>query len=258
MIRWRTVVAPMLIQRREDHVAILSLNDPTKRNALSMAMFDALDAALETLRRDAGTRVILLRGEGPAFCAGFDLGAAVEHPAVMSVFIERLSTLLRAIRRLPQPVVASVHGAAVAGGCAVVSACDLVFVESSTKLGYPVHRIGLSPAVTLPTLIPKVGDGAARALVMSGELIDGATACRIGLASHVISGEAAMGGAATDFARGLAAKPPGAVRATKAWLNELDGSLADDHFDLPARDSARFADDPASVELLRAAWRRGR
>lgn len=258
MIRWRTVVAPMLLQRREDHVAILSLNDPTKRNALSMAMFDALDAALKTLRRDAGTRVILLRGEGPAFCAGFDLGAALEHPAVMSVFIERLSTLLRAIRRLPQPVVAAVHGAAIAGGCAVVSACDFAFVESQAKLGYPVHRIGLSPAVTLPTLIPKAGDGPARALVMSGELIDGAQAVRLGLATHCAEGESVLHAAALAFAHGLSHKPPGAVRATKAWLNELDGSLDDDHFDLPARDSARFADDPASVELLRAAWQRGR
>lgn len=258
MIRWRIVVAPMLLQRREDHVAILSLNDPTKRNALSMGMFDALDAALETVRRDAGTRVILLRGEGPAFCAGFDLGAAVEHPAVMNAFIERLSTLLRAIRRLPQPVIASVHGAAVAGGCAIVSACDVVFVEATAKLGYPVHRIGLSPAVTLPTLIPKVGDGAARALVMSGELIDGVQAVRLGLATHRAEGEAALGSAALAFAHDLSRKPPGAVRETKAWLNELDGSLDDDQFNLPARDSARFAEDPASVELLRAAWRHGR
>jgi len=237
-------------------VATISLNDPSKRNALSTAMFHALDDAIARIARDDAVRAVLVRGEGAAFCAGFDLGAVVEQPARMAVFIERLSGTLRAIRRLPQPVVGAVHGAAIAGGCAILSACDFVFVEPGAKLGYPVHRIGVSPAVTLPLLMPFIGAGASRALVLSGELIDGREARRIGLASDLIEGAEAMHAAALAHARSLASKPSHALRVTKKWINELDGSLENDRIDAPARGSMRLADGDEAVTMLRAAWRR--
>ena len=160
----------------------------------------------------------------------------------------------RALRRLPQVVVAAVQGAALAGGCALLSACDFVFVAPDATLGYPVHRIGVSPAVTIPTLRLAAGDGPARALLMSGRLIDGREAVRIGLASHLAESSATLHDEATAFCRALAEKGPNALRATKAWLNELDGSLDDAPFDRAAIASASLADGDEAVAMLRAFW----
>lgn len=237
-------------------LATIALNDPQRRNALSVAMFDALDEAIARVRDDASVRVILLRGEGKIFCAGFDLAACADDPSMMATFIHRLSSLNRALRRLSQPVVAAAHGAAIAGGCALLSACDFVFVEAAAKLGYPVHRIGVSPAVTLPTLTQATGHGPARALVLAGELITGAEAHRIGLATRAIEGTDAMFKAAEDHCAMLAAKPPKALRATKQWLNELDGSLDNAVFDRAAEASASLTAGEEAVAMLSRAWKK--
>jgi methylglutaconyl-CoA hydratase len=236
----------------DKHVASVALNDPDRHNALGFAMFDALDAALGELASNESARVILLHGRGRSFCAGFDLAAARDDPAVMAAFIRRLGTLLRALRRAPQPVVAAVHGAAIAGGCAIVSACDLVVVSATARLGYPVHRLGVSPAVTIPTLQAAVGPGAARTLLMGGELMDGAAAQRIGLATQVSHDDAAVGPDARALCRTLSGHGSVALRATKAWLNELDGTLDDSRLDGPVRDSENLAASEAGqAELLR-------
>ena len=218
-------------------IATISLADPAKRNALGLAMFDAVDQAIACIAADAAIHIVLLRGEGSVFCAGFDLAAAVTEPELMAVYIERLSRLNRSLRRMPQIVVAAVQGAAIAGGCAILSACDFVFVAEDATLGYPVHRLGVSPAVTIPTLTQAIGAGAARSLLMSGELIDGRQAHQCGLASHVAADGNAALEAALDYCRGLTSKGPNALRITKAWLNELDGSLDDSRFDSPVREA---------------------
>jgi len=245
----------MIVEQRDEHVAIIGLNDPAKRNALSIAMFDALEAALDRIRADDSIRALLIRGEGPAFCAGFDLQAVVEQPSLMAEFIHRLSRLIRGLRRLPVPVVASVHGAAIAGGCAILSACDFVIIARDARVGYPVHRIGVSPAVTLPTLLQAVAPGAARALVMSGDLIDGAESQRIGLASHLAPEAASAHRDALALAQLLASRPPHAMRITKHWLNEIDGSLDDSRFDDVANGSASPTWSAEAISRLREVWR---
>lgn len=235
-------------------VAEIVLNDPDRRNALGVAMFAHLRDAVERVRAHKDdVRAVLLRGEGSVFCAGFDLSAAVGQPALMGEFIQRLSQIVRAIRRLPQPVTAAVQGAAIAGGCALLSACDFVFVERMAKLGYPVHEIGVSPAVTLPTLMQAIGAGPARGFVMSGALIEGEEAYRLGLATHLVGEGVAVESARAHCAM-MAAKPAGALLATKAWLNELDNSLDDGRFDGPAEASAAIAAHDEAVGMLRAAW----
>lgn len=235
-------------------VATVRLNDPAKRNAMSLAMFDALDEAIAKLKTDDAVRVVLLCGAGGVFCAGFDLRAAAADPSLMATFIHRLSRLNRSLRRLPQPVVAAVDGAAIAGGCAMLSACDFVVVAQDAQLGYPVHRIGVSPAVTIPTLQMAVGQGAARVLLMSGELIGGQQAHRMSLATHLSGPGAAVHEVAAALCESLAAKPEHALRVTKAWLNELDGSLVDDAFDRAAAGSTALTSQPESIEMLRAIW----
>ncbi len=234
----------------DGHVATVALNDPDRRNALGLAMFDALDAAITEVSASDAVNVVLLCGRGKSFCAGFDLTAATDDPAIMGVFIRRLSAVLRSLRRAPQPVVAAVHGAAIAGGCALVSACDLVVVSATAKLGYPVHTLGVSPAVTIPMLMPAIGAGAARTLLMGGALIDGAGAKRIGLANRVSPGDAGVERDARELCNTIAAHGTTAVRATKVWLNELEGSLDDNRFDGPMRATAELAASEEAQAVL--------
>ncbi len=235
-----------------ERIATITLNDPDRRNALGFAMFEGLDSALRNVAGRSGVSVALLRGSGKDFCAGFDLAAARAHGAVIGAFIERLSALLRAVRRLPQVVVAAVQGSAIAGGCALVSAADVVVASAQAKLGYPVHRLGVSPAVTLPTLLAAIGSGPARSLLLEGRLIDGAAALRLGLAHRLSRDDAAVGADAAALSAVIAAHGPHALRATKAWLNELEGADDDRRFDAPARDSAALAATAEAQAALRA------
>ena len=234
----------------DGHVATVAMNDPDRRNALGLAMFDALDEAIDAVSSNDAVHVVLLCGRGKSFCAGFDLTAAKEDPAIMGIFIRRLSGVLRSLRRSPQPVVAAVHGAAIAGGCALVSACDLVVVSATATLGYPVHALGVSPAVTIPTLMPAIGAGAARALLMGGALIDGAGAKRIGLADRLSPDDAGVERDARELCNTIAAHGTTAVRATKAWLNELEGALDDTRFDGPMQATAELAAGKESQAML--------
>lgn len=235
-------------------IAELILNDPDKRNALSEAMFEALDARLAELAEHQGIAIVLLRGSGNAFCAGFDLAAGVEDITTLKQFIERLSHVTRRLRRLPQVVIAAVHGPAIAGGCALLSACDFVVTAPDVQMGYPVHRIGISPAVTIPTLVAAIGPGATRSLLMQGRLIGGVQAKRIGLATHLAANADAVMHEAKSLGETLAGHGRHALRVTKAWLNELDGSLEDDRFDRPADDSAQQATDEEAQAMLKAFW----
>ncbi|MCI0362547.1 MAG: enoyl-CoA hydratase-related protein, partial [Phycisphaerales bacterium] len=137
--------------------------------------------------------------------------------------------------------------------CAILSACDFVFVAADATLGYPVHRIGVSPAVTIPTLHQAIGFGAARSLLMGGQLITGADAHRLGLATHLAANASAARAAAASHCQALSHKGTNALRVTKAWLNELDGSLSDAGFDRPAIASAAIATDDEARALL-AKW----
>ncbi len=242
-----------IITERQDGIARIQFQGPEQRNALSCSTMNAAVEELESINRDPSISVVLLTGQGPAFCAGFDLQPVVEDPARLNDFIEGLSLLLRSIRRNRAVVISAVQGAAIAGGCAIVSACDLVVASPDARLGYPVHPLGLSPVVSSPTLMQMVGDGAARAMLMSGKLIDGTTAHRLGLVTHVTGDPEAS---AEDLARRISGHGPLALAATKRWLNELDESLEDRRFTGPVEGSEPLASDGESMELLRSRWGR--
>lgn len=235
-------------------IATIALKDPDKRNAMGLEMFDALDAALDAVRSRDDVHIVLIMGNGPALCAGFDLSAVAQNPALLETYILRLSALIRAIRRLPQVVVAAAHGAAIAGGCAMITACDFVVAEKSTKIGYPVHRIGLSPAVSAPTLMTTIGAGPARELMMSGRIITGEEARQLGLAAETHEGDQETLNAARTLCELLSSHGRYALRVTKEWLNDLDGSMQDARFDGPAADTGREAVMPENTALLRDFW----
>jgi len=238
-------------EQDDDGVLRITLQDAKKRNALGVEMFDAIDGALQSL--DGQTRCVLLAGEGPVFCAGFDMRACVDNIEVLEIYILRLSKLIRTLRRVSVPVVVAAHGAAIAGGCAVLTGCDFVVGSKEAKYGYPVHQIGISPAVTIPTLFQKVGEGRARSLSLSGEIIYGSDAYAIGLLSHLEETDTQAIAIASALAMELSKKPPIALQATKRWLNELDGSLDDERFDLPAIQSSSSLGEETE-RMLRQLW----
>lgn len=195
------------------------LDDPAKRNALSTAMFDSINLQLDAANEAS---VIRLRATGTAFCAGFDLAACVDDLSMLSVFLQRLGELTARLRSHPAIVVAEVNGAAIAGGCALVCAADLVSASPAATFGYPVHAIGISPAVSLPMLLERLTPGDARALVLSGEIIDANRAVAIGLVDRL---EEDLATRVSSFAAPelLAVKaffpPPETKAATEASIN---------------------------------------
>ena len=241
------------IRNSDCGVLQLTLNDSKRRNALGIEMFTELDLALQQCQDD--TRCVLLGGEGSVFCSGFDMKACVENLSMLETYIVRLSELIRSLRRLPIPVVVAAHGAAIAGGCALLTGCDFAIGSAEGKYGYPVHQLGISPAVTIPTLFQKLGSGRARALMLSGELLTGTDAFAIGLLTHIEDSDKQVNTRAIELANSLAQKPPHALQNTKQWLNELDGSLEDDWFDAPATHSASSIGDETQG-LMNQHWKK--
>ncbi len=238
---------PIVEQQFDVGVTTITLNNPEMRNALSLEMFDLLEQALNDLNED--TRVVLLCGKGDVFCSGFDMKACANDISLLESFILRLSKLIKQLKRLKQPVVASAHGAAIAGGCAMLTACDFVVGSVDGKYGYPVHLVGITPAVTIPTLFHRIGEGRARALLMSGQILQGQEAVQIGLLTHAENSHESVSALANDLASRLAEKPPHALQTTKAWLNELDGTDDDAMFDCVANETASSSTEETLTRL---------
>lgn len=235
-------------------IMTLVLNDPDRRNALSSSLFDDLEHRLDEVEKaiGAGTgHVLRIRGEGSAFCAGFDLNAMANEGALPS-FLDRLGGVCRRLRRMATVVVAEVHGPAVAGGCALVSACDIVFAGPDAKFGYPVHRLGISPAVSMPTLIPAVESGGAREMMLGGRLIDAATAKRLGLVHELFEDREALSTGTDELVARLGAMDPVTLEATKSYLNELDETSADDRFARTLEASVRCGESEEAVRMIAA------
>lgn len=235
---------------------VITLARPDKRNALTSAMLDELIATASATPEFA--RAVLLRGEGESFCAGFDLSACRDDDKALRPLLEGLSTAIRTLRRLRQPVVAAAHGAAIAGGCALLGGADFVITHDGAKIGYGAVRLGLSPAVSGPSLANLVGGAATRELMLDPSLIDGREAARLGFAHESMGRAKDVEPAARALAQSLASKPAAGLAATKAWLNELDGSERDDAMN--AALAASLSTDGTSElrEMLAKAWARER
>jgi methylglutaconyl-CoA hydratase len=177
----------------QDGVLTLTLNRPDKRNAIDSVMVEALIAALERAELDAAVRVVAVRGAGTDFCAGADLDellASVDRaPEDNARSALRLGQVFLGMRALPKPVVAVVHGRALAGGCGLATACDLVLARADAQLGYPEIRRGFVPAMVMAMLRRIVGEKAAFDLVATGRLLTADEARQLGLVSRVLSPE---------------------------------------------------------------------
>jgi methylglutaconyl-CoA hydratase len=177
---------PLALYQLRPPAAVITLNRPDKRNALSRRLIAALREAFERARDDA----------------------------------QRLSGLFELIYTLPKPTVAAVQGAAVAGGAGLVTVCDLALATPEARFGYPEVRRGLVAAMVMPHLLRHVGERLARYLLLSGELIDGVDACRAGLVNEVVPADELLSRAAA-WARSLAEGGPQALARTKALLRQF-------------------------------------
>ena len=180
--------APILLRDDADGVATLTLNRPQARNALSMALMGALQDALDAIRQDPGVRVVILRGAGPAFCAGHDLKEMRADPsreATEAVF-RACARLMLSLTRLPQPVIAQVHGIATAAGCQLVATCDLAIGAEEARFATPGVQIGLFCSTPMVALSRAVSRKAALEMLLVGEPIDAPEALRIGLVNRVV------------------------------------------------------------------------
>ena len=213
----------------EGRIALILLDRREKRNALTPDMLHNVAACVEEAShaRDVSkrARAIILAGEGEAFSAGFDLKLCRDDPLALKALLVALADALRAIRSAPCSVVIGAHGAAIAGASAMLAACDFVVADTAIRIGYPVVRIGVSPAVSGPMLERAIGPGAARDRLLDPAVIDGRAADRLGLVHTLVDRPEMVRSAAIALAQRLAAKPAHALSATKRWLNEVDSSL---------------------------------
>lgn len=196
-------------------VVKLTLNRPDAFNALSEAMLEALERALKDVA-GSDARVVVLAGEGRAFCAGHDLKEMRAEPALdyYRALFARCSRMMLTIQRMPQPVIARVHGVAAAAGCQLVAMCDLAVASSEARFAVSGVNLGLFCATPSVPLTRNVSRKAAFEMLVTGEFIDAATARERGLVNRVVSPDA-LDDAVHTLAATIAAKPREAVAAGK-------------------------------------------
>lgn len=175
--------------QREGAIARLWLDRPEARNALSPALGDALVRALRDLAADDSCRVLVLGGRGSSFCAGADIGAMKASASASFdenlAEAERLGALFAALADFPKPVVGRIQGNVLGGGVGLVCACDIAVASDDAIFGLTEVRLGILPALISPYVIRRLGDRAARELMLTGEHFDAAAALRFGLVHHV-------------------------------------------------------------------------
>lgn len=220
-----------------DRVGTLTLNRPDKRNALNYILIDELKQGLHALNQHAEVKVIRLKGSGEAFCAGADLdylrqlqSFSIEENMADS---QHLAELFLLIYRLEKPVIAQVEGHALAGGCGLASVCDFVFAVPEAKFGYTEVKIGFLPAIVMVFLLRRLGEGRARELLLSGELVPAATAERYGLVNW-LADAADIETRTWDFCQRLCTNnAQGSMAYTKRLISDVQ--------DMPLLDALNFA-----------------
>lgn len=214
-----------ILYELRDGIAHVTLNRPDKRNALDAEIVIQLKDALAASARDESCRVVLLAGAGPDFCSGADL-AGLEKTAAAGVMdnladARNVADLFLAMRNHPRPIIAAVHGRALAGGCGIATACDIILASQSAQFGYPEVNIGFVPAMVMAILRRSISEKAALELVVTGETIPAARALELGLVHRVYADEN-FTVEANAYAARLARKSASAIMLSKRLLYNMD------------------------------------
>jgi enoyl-CoA hydratase len=208
---------PVLLERPEDHVALVRINRPAVRNALDLATRKALAAAFEGLQDDPAVRAIVLTGDERAFAAGADLGEFIDAGAI-EIMRRRAERYWQSVARTPQPVIAAINGYALGGGLELAMCCDILIAGESAQLGQPEVRVGIMPgAGGTQRLTRAVGKFQAMRLCLTGRPIGAAEALAMGLVSQVVP-DADVLDTALATARDLVRLPPLALLQIKETI----------------------------------------
>jgi methylglutaconyl-CoA hydratase len=247
----------VLIEKKSPRLTVLTLNRPERRNALSLQLLNEMISAIKVASDEPQERVLILRGAGVAFCTGLDLKEASDHTKAHAT-ADLVAKMLIALSQTRLVTIALVHGAAVAGGAGIMSACDYVIAAAKTKIGYPEVRRGLVAGLVMTFLRRQVGERHVRELLFGCDLINAERAQEIGLVNRVVPSESDLMAEAESFADKVIQGAPGAVMQTKRLIEEYYGrsvkadiELALQHH-MQARNSAEAREGIAAFNEKRA------
>ena len=205
-----------IVTERSGGVLDILLNRPAKKNAMTSGMYIAMADLLEGAAKDDDIRVVLWHGAGDSFSAGNDLEDFMKNPPGPGESPQ--ARLMRALIDFEKPIVAAVHGAAIGGGTTMLAHCDFVYAGESTRFQLPFVNLGLVPEFGSSYLLPlRFGYIRAAELILLGKPFDASRAAELGLATQVVSDEKLLA-TASETARKLAGKPPGALQACKRLI----------------------------------------
>jgi methylglutaconyl-CoA hydratase len=214
-----------ILYQSDQSIARITLNRPDKRNALDDEIVREMKEALGEAARDPSARVVMIAGAGKDFCSGADLAALrrVSEASVMDnvANARNMAEMFIAMRRHPRPIVAAVRGRALAGGCGIATACDLVVATESAQFGYPEVNIGFIPAMVMAILRRSVSEKRAFELITRGEIISARAALEIGMINRVFADDE-FEAAVEAYVSDLAAKSASAVSLSKNLLYHMD------------------------------------
>jgi enoyl-CoA hydratase/carnithine racemase len=223
-----TSTRPLVVNRKEEGVAFLTLNRGERFNPLSLEMIAAIEVELDDIARDPAVRVVVLGGEGRGFCAGHDLKEMRAHAgdeAWQRRLFDDCSRMMVALTRLPQPVIARVHGIATAAGCQLVSMCDIAVAVDTATFAMPGVNVGVFCSTPAVGVARNVGRKRAMEMLLTGEPIDAPTALAWGLVNRVVPA-AELDETVEHFTRIVLARSPAVVRLGKgAFYREIDRPL---------------------------------
>jgi methylglutaconyl-CoA hydratase len=208
-----------VIDPADSMVTVVTLNRPEKRNALNIELMEQLTAAVRAATNDLGRRVLILRGSGPAFCAGLDLQEASD-PALADRSAHALAELYTALCRSPLVTIAAAQGAAFGGGIGLIAACDFVLAGDDLRIGFPeVHR-GLVAALVTCMVRRQIDERSLRELVLLGQTISAERALSLGLINRIVAPNA-LPAESMKLAKEACKGAPGAIARTKRLLDDL-------------------------------------
>jgi methylglutaconyl-CoA hydratase len=259
-------MADFVLLDEQGPIATLTLNRPDMRNAFNAAMIRELHDTVNLLAGRDQIHVVVLRGEGMAFCAGADVGwmrSSLDLSREENVAdAEAMSDMFTALDSLPQPLIARVHGAALGGGMGLVAAADIAIAATETLFGFTEVKLGIVPAVISRVVIPKIGPSWARALYLTGERFGPEIARAAGLVHWVVR-EDQLDDEINARVGEVLSSGPHAVRAAKRMLRDLEGLDDTAVRELTSKRIAELRASPEGQEGLRAfldrrrpAWRR--
>lgn len=209
----------LLVDRSDSQITICTLNRPQKRNALNIELIEQLAIAAEALAGDAQKRVLIIRGNGPVFCAGLDLREAMDE-SNSERSARGLARLYLGIANLPLITIASAQGGAFGGGVGILAACDLCVAADDLRVGFPeVHR-GLVAGLVTALLRRQMGDKDLRQAVLLGQTLDAPAAQKLGIVQKFVPIDQ-LPGATSELARIACQGAPGAIARTKRLLDDL-------------------------------------